>query len=153
MKMANETNNTPNFGQRHAILNLDWMTILLSAVESTPEGQDLIKNLTRWNEAIHQKSPRTLTVFTTLAFSPGKPEIEREKPFAKFIAPFGDFKAGSPETQIDSRFALDGQDVLLNKTRWCATTGNSLEQILKAQNIDTVVTVSLTSLYLCLDSY
>jgi len=89
-----------------------------------------------------------LTVFTTLAFSPGQPEVEREKPFAKFIAQFGEFKAGNPETQIYSRFALDEQDVILTKTRWCATTGNALEQILKAQNIDTVVIVSQANVYL-----
>ncbi|KAJ5581188.1 hypothetical protein N7450_007489 [Penicillium hetheringtonii] len=107
------------------------MTIL-SAIESASESQALIKSYTRWNGAIHQKESRPLTVFTTLAFSPGQPEVEREKPFAKLIAPFEEFKAGTPETQIDSHFALCEQDVILKKNRWCATTGDSLEKILKA---------------------
>lgn len=140
--MTTQVQETPDFGQRYAILNLDWMTILLGAIENTPEGQSLIQNYTNWNEAIHQKSTRPLTIFTTLAFCHGQPEVEREKPFARSIAPFGDFTAGSSDTQIDKRFVLDEQDIVLTKTRWCATTGNALEQILKAQGITTVVIVS-----------
>jgi nicotinamidase-related amidase len=95
---------------------------------------------------VHQKTDQPLTVFTTLAFGPGLPEVEREKPFARLIAPYGEYKAGNPETQIDSRFTVDEKDLVIPKTRWCATTGNALEQILRAQNIDTVVIVSF---YLC----
>lgn len=140
--MTLEPEETPTFGKRYAILNLDWMTILLDAVENTPDGQSLIQNLIRWNEAIHQRVPRPLIIFTTLAFSHGQPEVEREKPFGKLIEPFGNFEVGSPEAQIDKRFTLDDRDIILTKTRWCATMGNALEQILKAQNIDTVVIVS-----------
>ena len=80
-------------------------------------------------------------IFSTLAFGPGQPEVETNKPFARLIAPFGEFQIGSPEVQIDPRFLVDEQDLVLQKTRWAATTGSSLEQILKAQNIDTVVIV------------
>lgn len=139
---SDATTNTPNFGHRYAILNLDWMSILIGAVENTPEGQSLISKYIRWNEAVHRKTPRPLTIFTSLSFARGQPEIERNKPFANLIAPFGTFEAGSPEVQIDSRFKVDGKDVVLPKTRWAATTGNALEQILKAQCIETVIIVS-----------
>lgn len=140
--MASEAPEIPTFGQRYAILNLDWMALLLGAVESTPEGQALIQNYTKWNDAVHKKSSRPLTIFTTLAFAHGQPEVKRGKPFAKLITPFGEFKTGTPETQIDKRFTLDEHDVVLEKTRWSATSGNALKQILKAQNIDTVIIVS-----------
>ena len=144
IKMASPTHssNVPNFGQRYAVLNLDWMALLIGAVEDSPEGKALIANYTRWNEAVHQKATRPLTIFTTLSFQSGQPEVARNKPFAKLIAPFSEFKAGTPDAQIDSRFTVDEKDVVLPKTRWSATMGNSLEQILKAQDIDTVIIVS-----------
>lgn len=130
-----------NFGKHFAVLNLDWMSILINAVQDTDEGSEMIKSCSKWNDAVHGQNPRPLTIFSTLAFSPGQPEVETNKPFAQLIAPFGDFQVGSPEVQIDSRFLVDEQDLILQKTRWSATTGSSLEQILKAQGIDTVVIV------------
>ncbi|BCR90913.1 uncharacterized protein ACHE_60799A [Aspergillus chevalieri] len=92
------------------------MSCLIGAIENTPEGQALIANYIRWNDAVHRKTPRPLIVFTTLRFSHGQPEVERSKPFADLIAPFGTFEAGTPEAQIDGRFTLDEKDVLLHKT-------------------------------------
>lgn len=130
-----------NFGKHFAVLNLDWMSILINAVQDTDEGKKMVQCCSKWNNAVHQHNPRPLTIFSTLAFSPGQPEVEANKPFARLIAPFGEFQVGSPEVQIDPRFVVDGNDLVLQKTRWSATTGNSLEQILKAQGIDTVVIV------------
>src|SRR5699024_9398890 len=48
---------------------------------------------------------------------------------------------GSPEMQIEGRFKIDEGDVVPQKTRWTATMGNALEQILKAQGIKTVIIV------------
>lgn len=130
-----------NFGPNYAILNLDWMSVLINAVEETAEGKKLVANLSRWNDAVHQKGNRPLTIFTTLAFARGQPEVEANKPFSRLIAPFGSFEDGSPNTAIDPRFEIDDGDVVLRKTRWSATTGSNLEQILKARGIDTVVIV------------
>lgn len=52
--MVSDAQEALNFGQRYAILNLDWMALLLGAVASTPEGQTLIQNYTQWNEAVHK---------------------------------------------------------------------------------------------------
>ncbi|KAH8427882.1 uncharacterized protein LDX57_005587 [Aspergillus melleus] len=131
-----------SFGEHYAVLNLDWMSVLINAAQDTAEGQALISNCSVWNDAVHQKDPRPLTIFTTLAFNRAQPEVQANAPFAQLIAPFGNFEVGSPEVQIDPRFKLDEKDVVLHKTRWSATMGNSLEQILKAQGIDTVIIVS-----------
>ncbi|KAJ5223822.1 hypothetical protein N7468_008364 [Penicillium chermesinum] len=88
--------------------------------------------------------PRPLTIFSTLALSIGQPELEAHKPFSDLIAPLGTFEMGSPEVQIDSRFAVDKKDVIVCKTRWSATMGNSLEQILRANKIDTVIISGLS---------
>jgi nicotinamidase-related amidase len=130
-----------SFGEHYAILNIDWMSVLIHAVEETPEGKALVSSLTRWNIAIHRKTNRPLTIFTTLAFSRGQPEVEINKPFSRLIASFGSFEDGSPNTNIDPRFVVDNNDILLRKTRWSVTTGSNLEQILKAQGIDTVIIV------------
>ncbi|KAJ6014094.1 hypothetical protein N7540_008685 [Penicillium herquei] len=129
----------PDFGQHFAVLNLDWMSILMNAVQDTDEGKTMIQSCTRWNDAVHQQQPRPLTIFSALAFNRGKPEVDANTPFGQLIAPFGDFEIGSADVQIDPRFTIDEEDMILHKTRWSATTGNSLEQILKAQGIDTVI--------------
>jgi nicotinamidase-related amidase len=129
------------FGQHYAILNLDWMSVLINAIEETAEGKATIASLSCWNDAVHQKANRPLTIFTTLAFSRGQPEVEADKPFSRLIASFGSFEEDSPNTAIDERFEIDERDVVLRKTRWSATTGSNLEQVLKAQGIDTVVIV------------
>jgi Isochorismatase family. len=135
------TNSSLSFGDSYAVLNLDWMSVLINAIKNTSEGQALIANCSKWNDAVHQKSPRPLTVFSILSFNPGQPEVQAHSPFAKLIAPYGEFTNGSPEVQIDGHFKVDKEDLILQKTRWSATLGNALEQILKARDINTVIIV------------
>lgn len=139
--MASITNNSLSFGDNYAVLNLDWMSVLIDSIKNTSEGRAMIENCSNWNNAVHQKSPRPLTVFSTLSFNSGQPEVQPNSPFANLIAPYGKFANGSPEVQIDGHFKIDEKDLVLQKTRWSATMGNALEQILKAQNIKTVIIV------------
>lgn len=131
-----------DFEQHYAVLNLDWIGLLISAIESTPEGKSMISSCAKWNDAVHSKTNRPLTLFTTLTFNRGRPELEANKPFARLISSFCSFEDGTPGIEIDPRFTVDEKDVVLWKTRWSATTGNNLDQILKAQGIDTVIIVS-----------
>ncbi|KAL7621469.1 hypothetical protein AAE478_008792 [Parahypoxylon ruwenzoriense] len=132
-----------NFGQEYAVLNLDIMSLLIDNIKDTAEGQEFISSFSRWNDALHQKDPRPLTVFTSLFFShPSQHELANDKPFANLVKAFGTFEKGSSGVQISPHFTIDEKDVVLQKTRWYAGSGNSLEQILKAQNIDTVIIVS-----------
>ncbi|KAF4472495.1 Isochorismatase hydrolase [Fusarium albosuccineum] len=135
-----------SLGRNFAILNLDLMTILIDAVKDTPEAQSFISNCIRWNDAVHNKDPRPLTLFTSLYFSnDSQPELAGvHAPFTKLVKGFHPCVKGSPAVEIDSRFAVDDKDTLLQKTRWYAGMGNALEQILKAQNIDTVVISGLS---------
>ena len=133
-------------GRRYAILNLDLMSILIDAVKDTDEGQTFISSCVRWNDAVHRKDPRPLTIFTSLFFStPSQPELAHndDTPFTKLVRSFDTFQVGSPGVQIDPRFVVDEKDIVLQKTRWYAGAGNALEQILRAQNIDSVVIVSV----------
>lgn len=139
--MTSATNGALSFGDNYAVLNLDWMSVLINAVKDTHEGQSMIENFSKWNNAVHQKSPRPLTVFSTLSFNPGQPEVQPNSSFANLIAPYGEFRNDSPGVQIDGLFKVDEEDVVLRKTRWSATMGNSLEQILRARNIKTVIIV------------
>ncbi|KAL1864538.1 hypothetical protein VTK73DRAFT_5787 [Phialemonium thermophilum] len=130
------------FGGRYAVLNLDWMSVLVSAVKDTPEGQAFIANCARWNDAVHALEPQPTTIFTTLCFSNSlQPELHPHdrKPFTRTVRGFGTFAKESPEVQLDSRFVIGDKDIVLPKTRWYAGAGNSLEQVLKSQNIDTVI--------------
>ncbi|OJI88504.1 hypothetical protein ASPTUDRAFT_35482 [Aspergillus tubingensis CBS 134.48] len=142
--MDSTTDGSINFGKNYAVLNLDWIAVLIDAVKDTPEGQALIENLAKWNDAVHASASRPLTVFSTLSFYPGQPEVQPGTPFANLIAPFGEFRHGSPETQIYKAFSLDSQDIVLPKTRWSAMTGSVLEQILQAHGVKTVIISGLT---------
>jgi nicotinamidase-related amidase len=132
------------FGQHYAVLNLDWMTLLIDGIKDQPVGQEFIKNCSLWNEAVHQKDPRPLTIFTSLFFSnSAQPELDRESPFGRLLQGYTSFEKGSSGVQIDSNFLVDEKDIILQKTRWYAGSGNSLEQILRAQKIDTVIIVCI----------
>ncbi|KAI8959382.1 Isochorismatase hydrolase [Daldinia sp. FL1419] len=140
----NSTESSLNFGKDYAILNLDLMTVLIDAVKDTKEGREFISNCVRWNDAVHKKNPRPLTIFSSLFFNTGEPELAHDAPFEQLIRDFGSFAAGSSAVQIAPNFKVDSKDIVLQKTRWYAGSGNSLEQILKAQNIDTVVVSGLS---------
>ncbi|RAH50657.1 cysteine hydrolase family protein [Aspergillus brunneoviolaceus CBS 621.78] len=142
--MTTSSTSPLSFGENYAVLNLDWMTVLIDAVKDTPEGHVFIQSCNKWNAAIHQKSPRPLTVFSTLSFQRGQPEVQPNTPFANLIAPYGEFGTGSSEVRIAEYFKLDEQDIILQKTRWSATMGSSLEQILQARNIRTVIMSGLS---------
>ncbi|KAI1472168.1 Isochorismatase hydrolase [Daldinia caldariorum] len=138
------TDDGVSFGKSYAVLNLDLMAILIDAVKDTAKGQAFISSCTRWNDAVHKIHPRPPVIFTTLSFSPGEPELAEDAPFGKIIRNFGSFIAGSSAVQIASNFEVDSKDIVLQKTRCYGGTGNSLEQILKARNIDTVIISGLS---------
>ncbi|PYI24204.1 hypothetical protein BO99DRAFT_428470 [Aspergillus violaceofuscus CBS 115571] len=81
--MAASASSPLSFGENYAVLNLDWMLVLIDAVKDTPEGQAFTQSCNKWNNAIHQRSPCLLTIFSTLAFH--------------LIAPYGEFATGSPK--------------------------------------------------------
>lgn len=136
------------FGKNYAVLNLDLMAILIDSVKHTPEGRVFISNCFRWNDAVHKEDPQPLVIFTTLFFNPGRPELAEGKPFHRLIDAFDSFEAGSAAVQITRHFMIGEKDIVLQKTRWYAGAGNGLEQILKAQNIDTVILVCHESLFI-----
>ncbi|KAI0101087.1 Isochorismatase hydrolase [Daldinia grandis] len=133
-----------NFGMNYVVLNLDLMTVLIYAVENTTEGRAFIHSCERCNYTVHKKDPRPPVIFTTLFFNPGEPELVQGAPFGKLIRDFGSFAAGYPAVQIASNFEVASKDIILQKTRWHAGPGNSLEQILKARNIDTIIMSGLS---------
>ncbi|KAI5458926.1 Isochorismatase-like protein [Mariannaea sp. PMI_226] len=139
--------NTSEFGKRYAVLNLDLMSILINEVKDSVQGQSFISNCVRWNNAVHQKDQRPLTIFTTLYFSNcTQPELAQSSLFAKMLAMsgMGSFEKGSDTVEIYGQFVVDERDIVLQKTRWYAGAGNSLELTLKAQNIDTVIISGLS---------
>lgn len=129
------------FGKRFAVLNLDFMALLIDVVKGSRQGDAFVSNCLRWNDAVHKKTPRPLTIFTTLSLNQGEPELANNAPFTRLIRGFGSFTHGSPAVQVASEFEVDERDVVLEKTRWYAGAGNCLEQILSAQKIDTVILV------------
>jgi nicotinamidase-related amidase len=139
-----QSSGTPlTFGKRYAILNLDFMNINFDIAKGTPEGQLFVSNCSRWVDAVHKRDPRPLTIFTALYFtSPSQAELPSEAPFTKLVNGFAVFDEHSPVTKIPTYLNVDDKDIVLQKIRWYGGAGNALEEILKENNIDTVIIVS-----------
>lgn len=133
-------NESLSFGQHYAVLNLDLINGLVAPLASSPAGSAFIKNTATWIDAVHAQSPPPLSIFTRIYFSNArKPEVKPGSGFASVSAPLT--TANATATQIYSDFRVDetAGDVVLQKTRYYAGTGNALEEILRAQGIDTVI--------------
>ncbi|TKA63400.1 hypothetical protein B0A49_08586, partial [Cryomyces minteri] len=83
--------------------------------------------------------PAPLSIFTRIYFTnPKKPEVGPASPFAQVAAALGD--ATDPKTELYPAFKVKpNYDVMLQKSRYYAGAGNGLEEILRAQQIDTVI--------------
>ena len=133
-------NETISFGRHYAVLNLDLINALVSPLANLSSGSAFIANTARWIDAVHAQNPPPLSIFTRIYFTNShKPEIGPKSPFAQVGGALG--TAASPDTKLYSAFHVDDAagDVVLQKTRYYAGAGNSLEEILNAQLIDTVI--------------
>ncbi|KAF2766300.1 Isochorismatase hydrolase [Teratosphaeria nubilosa] len=137
---STSSNSSLSFGRHYAVLNLDLIAALVGSIANTTQGEQFISNTAHWINTVHAQDPPPLSIFTRIYFSNSrKPEIGPNTPFAKAGGSLGN--ASDPETQIYSAFEVDegAGDVVLQKTRYYAGTGNGLEEILSTQGIDTVV--------------
>ncbi|KAK4574790.1 hypothetical protein LTR86_001632 [Recurvomyces mirabilis] len=133
-------NKTLSFGQHYAVLNLDLINALVSSIATTSQGESFISNTAKWIDAVHAQNPAPLSIFTRIFFSNShKPEIGPTTPFAQVGGALG--TASSNMTAIYPAFYVNDTagDVVLQKTRYYAGAGNGLEEILRAQQIDTVI--------------
>ncbi|RAH72561.1 cysteine hydrolase family protein [Aspergillus aculeatinus CBS 121060] len=130
-----------SFGEHYAVLNLDLIDIVVSYVNTTTAGASWINNTARWIDAVHQQSPPPLSIFTRIYFAnTQRPEINANDPFAEAVSLLGNITESSPAGQIYPAFRpRDNWDVVLQKVRYYAGAGNSLEEILASQKIDTVI--------------
>jgi nicotinamidase-related amidase len=133
-------NDSLSFGSHYAVLNLDLINGLVAPLASEPAGNSFIHNTARRIDAVHAQTPPPLSIFTRIYFNNArKPEIKPSSGFGRASAPLT--TANSSATQIYPAFHVDdlAGDVVLQKTRYYAGTGNPLEEILTAQKIDTVI--------------
>ncbi|KAK5121764.1 hypothetical protein LTR85_004639 [Meristemomyces frigidus] len=133
-------NQSLSFGRHYAVLNLDLINALVSPLANTSAGAAFISNTACWIDAVHAQNPPPLSIFTRIYFSNAhKPELGPLTPFAAVGGALG--TANSSETMLYPAFHVDeaAGDTVLQKTRYYAGAGNGLEEILRAQQIDTVV--------------
>ncbi|KAK5136609.1 hypothetical protein LTR08_002623 [Meristemomyces frigidus] len=133
-------NQTLSFGRHYAVLNLDLINALVGALSNTSAGAAFISNTARWIDAVHAQNPPPLSIFTRIYFTNShKPEIGPTTPFGKVGGALG--TANESDTMIYPAFHVDeaAGDAVLQKTRYYAGAGNGLEEILRAQHIDTVI--------------
>ncbi|UKZ74967.1 hypothetical protein TrVFT333_002637 [Trichoderma virens FT-333] len=121
------------------------MNILFDIVKDTPEGSQFVTNCSRWVDAVHKRDPRPPTIFTSLYFTnPSQAELPSEAPFTKLVQGFATFDEHSPSVKVPEYLSIDGEDIILQKVRWYGGAGNDLEDILKNNNIDTVIISGLS---------
>lgn len=128
-----------SFGSHYTILNVDMISAVAGGIVKTPPGCKWIQNNQDWMGAVHSQTPAPLSIWTRIYHaSARKPEITTNTPWAGEAGMLGD--SSDPLTQIYSEFKPDPvNDVVLGKSRYYAGSGNSLETILEAQGIDTVI--------------
>lgn len=107
-----------SFGKNYAVLNLDWMMLLIDVVRETKEGPLFIANCRRWIDAVHALNPRPMVIFSSFHFSCGEPDLASNGPFTKLITGCGSFTTGSSAVQIAPDFNVEEGDVFLQKMRW-----------------------------------
>jgi len=132
-------NNSFSFGKHYAVLNLDLINGIVGAVASTPQGAAFINSTATWIDAVHCQQPPPISIFTRIySLNAKHPEIAG--PFATVFASLGRATAADNATALYPAFTVKADyDLVLDKTRYAAGFGNPLEQILRAQKIDTVV--------------
>lgn len=136
------TNHNLTFGTHYAVLNLDLMG-LVARIANTTAGSAFINSTATWIDFTHAQHPPPLPIFSRVAFSgTRKAELGPNSPFMKV--------AGSvtpAESQVYPAFKVDEKagDVVLDKSRYYAGWRNTLETILHAQGIDTVISSGLTT--------
>lgn len=134
------SNTSLSFGKHYAVLNLDLINGIVGSVLNTTEGNAWIANTASWIDAVHALPSVPLTIFTRIYFvNSHKPEIGPTSPFAAVGGALG--TQNDSLTQIYPAFKVNeaAGDAVLVKTRYYAGAGNALEEILRAQQIDTVV--------------
>ncbi|KAI5363281.1 Putative isochorismatase [Septoria linicola] len=112
----------------------------MSPIVNTTAGKAFINSTATWIDAVHAQKPPPLSIFTRIFFSNARqPEIGPKSPFAQVASSLG--TSNDSNTFIYPAFRVNeaAGDVVLQKTRYYAGAGNGLEEILRAQQIDTVV--------------
>ncbi|KAL6232095.1 hypothetical protein BDW75DRAFT_233080 [Aspergillus navahoensis] len=134
-------NSSISFGDHYAVLNLDLINALVSTVNETDVGQQWINSTAIWINTVHQQSPPPLSIYTRIYYTAEmRPEVSSDTPFLQVISSLGNATESDVATQVYPAFTpLEGWDAVLRKSRYYASDGNSLEEILRSQHIDTVV--------------
>ncbi|KAJ5913988.1 cysteine hydrolase family protein [Penicillium tannophilum] len=129
------------FGSHYAVLYLDLINAVMGGINTTSQGQAFIMNIAKWIDAVHRRSPPPISIFSRVYASNSlMPEISTSSPFYSAFAGLGNITESDVETQLYPAFKpLPDYDVVLQKTRYYAGMGNTLVQILRNQNIDTVI--------------
>jgi nicotinamidase-related amidase len=131
------------FSKNLASLHLDLMNVLVNTVRPEPAGQTFISNCSRWIDAVHQKPRPLLNIFTVLDLSnETEPETKTKTPFGERLEGFGSIAHTAGALEIAPDFNVRATDIVLPKTRWSATSGSSLVNILRASDVDSVIIVS-----------
>ena len=136
------SNSTLSFGKHYAVLNLDIIAAIYSGVANTTAGSAFLSNTGAWIDAVHAQNPPPLSLYTRIYYSaPTKPEIGPGAPYASVGGTLGTSEDPNTELvpEIRGRVNESLNDVVLQKTRYYAGAGNSLEEILRTQGIETVI--------------
>jgi nicotinamidase-related amidase len=129
-----------SFGKHYAVLNLDLINAIVTPIAANKEGRKFIKNTAKWIDAVHAVDPTPLSIFTRIYFSNDlKPELKANSGFADLVEGITTEDDNSTAIYPDFEVKQDIGDIVLGKTRYYAGDGNSLEEILRAQKIKTVV--------------
>lgn len=123
-----------NHSEKAALLIMDMQNGIVSRF--TENEEVLLQNQKALASAREHNIP---VIFTRVGFSGGYPEIHpRNKRFAQ-IAEMGGMTTSDDATQIHPAVKPEGNEPVVTKYRVSAFAGSTLELILRAQEIDTLI--------------
>jgi len=127
---------------RTALLIMDYQVAVLANFAT---ADAVLGTAERVLGAARDGSDNPLVVYVVVGFRPGFPEVSpNNKAFAS-IRDSGRFAPGDPSTRIHDRLSPRDRDVVVTKHRFGPFQGTDLEMVLRANRIDTLVLLGLST--------
>jgi len=127
---------------RTAVLIMDYQVAILS---NFPDADAVLGTAERVLAAVRDGSENPLIVYVVVGFRPAFPEVSANNKAFASIRDSGRFAPGDPSTRIHDRVAPRDRDVIVTKHRFGPFQGTDLEMVLRANGIDTLVLLGLST--------
>jgi len=127
--------------KRTAVLAMDYQELLVN--NYTPDAKRAVEKVSEVLEKA--RSAKLPVIYVTVGFSAGYPEVSENNMIFKAVRDGQRFLTDSDDAQIPLEIAPRDGDLRVAKHRVSAFEGTSLEMLLRARGIDTLILFGITT--------